>query len=341
MDYENMKCALCNEPFKKGDDIVVCPECGAPHHRHCYEAENRCAFESKHKDGFVYRGVQNSENDSGTNNNQESGTNEDTVVCPRCKTENPKNMFYCGKCGYPLGMQNNANAQQGYNNTQQNNPYGQQPNGQPFTSPFDPMAGVNPDYMLDDNVSAGEASKFVQKSTQYFMRIFYNIKEFGKSRFNFAAFIFSGGYLLYRKMYKLGTILTALLAVFLFTSVYVEFSGILTDYTEIITALAEKSETASYDIYFNAFTQLDLTSQIILGISMLCSYAQIALQIVVGLKANRWYYHHTVKQISTLKANNEVNVQDAVESKGGVNLALAISLLVAYLLLRYLPAIFY
>ena len=39
---------------KKGDDIVVCPECGAPHHRECYEKEGHCHFADKHGADFSF-----------------------------------------------------------------------------------------------------------------------------------------------------------------------------------------------------------------------------------------------------------------------------------------------
>ncbi len=33
MDYKGCKCASCHKVLKEGDDIVICPECGAPYHR--------------------------------------------------------------------------------------------------------------------------------------------------------------------------------------------------------------------------------------------------------------------------------------------------------------------
>ncbi|MBO5103830.1 MAG: hypothetical protein J6B74_02035 [Ruminococcus sp.] len=43
MNFVGEKCVFCGEVFKDGDDVVVCPECGSPHHRECYKKENRCA----------------------------------------------------------------------------------------------------------------------------------------------------------------------------------------------------------------------------------------------------------------------------------------------------------
>ena len=42
--YTRKKCPICSEKFKADDDIVVCPKCGAPYHRSCYEKEGRCIF---------------------------------------------------------------------------------------------------------------------------------------------------------------------------------------------------------------------------------------------------------------------------------------------------------
>ena len=36
MRFENQVCPVCEEKFKENDEIVVCPECGTPHHRDCY-----------------------------------------------------------------------------------------------------------------------------------------------------------------------------------------------------------------------------------------------------------------------------------------------------------------
>lgn len=52
MDFYKYKCPVCNKQFKEGDDIVVCPECGTPHHRECYEQEEHCFYQDKHSQNF-------------------------------------------------------------------------------------------------------------------------------------------------------------------------------------------------------------------------------------------------------------------------------------------------
>ena len=40
--YYGCPCEGCGEPLTLKDDIVVCPDCGAPYHRTCYEKLGRC-----------------------------------------------------------------------------------------------------------------------------------------------------------------------------------------------------------------------------------------------------------------------------------------------------------
>lgn len=54
--FTNKLCPVCRAPFTEGADIVVCPQCGTPHHRVCYLAKNRCGLEEYHAQGFVWKG---------------------------------------------------------------------------------------------------------------------------------------------------------------------------------------------------------------------------------------------------------------------------------------------
>ncbi len=48
MKYINYKCPVCNIQFTEEDDVVVCPECGTPHHRECYVQNGKCTNSDKH-----------------------------------------------------------------------------------------------------------------------------------------------------------------------------------------------------------------------------------------------------------------------------------------------------
>ena len=41
MEFTQYTCPVCQKRFVLGDDVVVCPECGAPHHRECFEQNGR------------------------------------------------------------------------------------------------------------------------------------------------------------------------------------------------------------------------------------------------------------------------------------------------------------
>ena len=339
MEYKKYNCPVCGERFEDGDDIVVCPECGAPHHRKCYEEENRCAYADKHSEDFDFESVNAQQNDENTG----------AVICPRCQAENPAGMFYCGKCGFPLGFQqqnpqyaqnaqNQQNARNGYQQTQNGMPFGF---GAAFTA--DPMGGIPSETDLGDGVTAGEASKFVQKNTPYFIRVFNKIKTFSSGRFSFCGFLFTGGYLLYRKMYKLGGIITAIMILLITAETYITYSTVYSDLSNAIEQVV--ASKAQYSFYgsgyfaiYEAFLTLDLWKQVVLGVMVLCSVLRLVIQIVVGINANKWYFKHCKKEIKAIK-DSEANPQQALETRGGVNLALAVSMYAVYLAINYIPLI--
>ena len=49
MEFTQYNCPVCDRKFESADDIVVCPECGTPHHRDCYDELGHCFYEDRHK----------------------------------------------------------------------------------------------------------------------------------------------------------------------------------------------------------------------------------------------------------------------------------------------------
>ena len=54
--FENKLCPFCRARFTDKADVVVCPICGTPHHRVCYEIRGKCGLENLHESGFVWNG---------------------------------------------------------------------------------------------------------------------------------------------------------------------------------------------------------------------------------------------------------------------------------------------
>ena len=332
MDYIGNKCPVCQKYFHADDDVVVCPECGTPHHRSCYEELGRCANEALHEQGYDFQ-------------EDHSVERSDVKICPSCKAENDQNHFFCGQCGAPLspgqaqGRQTpppSAGFPFGQQNGQQQNEQNGSFNGIPF---MDPLGGVDSGADLGDGVTVGEAAKYVKQNTPYFIRVFNNIKTMNKSKFNFAAAIFTGGYLLYRKMYKLGALFAVIQLAMLIVESYFSIA-----YSELYSGFLEVySQSFSSGSLFSDFSQylqgLSMEQLLILYLPTLLEIARVVMMIVIGFCFNRMYFKHCKKQIVKIKssASQGENPETILQTKGGVNTPLAISLMITYLVIVYLP----
>ncbi len=351
MDFIGYECPVCNKNFHADDDVVVCPVCGTPHHRECYEQMGKCANESKHAEGFDFEAAEGG-------NDIPKGA----VKCKQCGTINEEGTFFCKNCKAPLiEPVNNAGQNQTtppYGNPTGGNPYGN-PTGNPYGNPmggnpfggnpmggfgavqFDPMAGVSPDAEFEDGAKAGEVAKYVKQNTPYFMQVFNRIKNFGKSKFSFAGLLFGGGYLLYRKQYVIGTIITAVMAVCLIFSTYGQYTVLSGIINEISSDSSVKLTSYSqlFSLILDKVNQLDLGDYIIVMASSLCQLIYYALHLVCGLIANKTYYKHCCKQVKKIKTNasSDSEADNLLQTKGGVNTALAFSLLAVLLIINFVP----
>ena len=332
MDYKGHVCPVCHKAFESGDDVVVCPECGTPHHRECYESIGECANQKRHRENYDY--------------NREREVNsfaEEEVICPFCKSKNPADSRFCNTCGRPVSFRTH-NAEQTTN--EENNDENAVPFGTPFV--FDPLGGVNPDEDIGNGVKAGEASKLVKKSTSYFIPQFRQYKDIGRTRFSFVGFLFGGGWVLYRKMYKLGTFITALMAVLSLADMYIRVcygsavTAINQQYNTIMDNMAEKYGYNFYTAFSDFFSSLTEEQVVIFLITLGITLLTLLIRVFCGIFGNRWYYKHTIKTVSKVKArtNGDKEAEDMLNSKGGVNVPLAISLIASYYIITYLPMFF-
>ena len=332
MDYIGNKCPVCQKYFHADDDIVVCPECGTPHHRECYEESGHCVNESLHAQGFDYQA--------------EHEKKEDKIkLCPLCGKENDPDQFFCKHCGSPLSSAQTQNSAQQTAGFGGGIPFGRgqdQNADSAYNIPFmDPLGGVPSDTDLGDGVTAGEAAKYVKQNTPYFIRVFSNIKNFNKSKFNFAAAVFTGGYMLYRKMYKLGALFASVQLALLIIESYVTivYASLFTDFMNIYTSATNTSQLVNG--FYQYMSGLSATDILVLYLPTLIDVIRIAMMIVFGICFNRMYMNHCKKQIIAIKQNagEDENPEAVLQTKGGVNTALAVSLLVAYIIVVYLPGI--
>ncbi len=311
MKYTGKTCPICNIPFKDGDDVVVCPECGTPHHRACYDKNGECAYNSLHgKEDF----------------NKEAENSTDSVICPYCNTANSSNALSCVNCGAPLNGDNNSTS----------SPFG--------ATMFDPMAGISPDEPFEDNITAGEAAKYVKVNTPYYIRIFNSISKNGRSKFNFAALIFPGAWMLYRKQYLKGAIITVIVALLMIGSTFMTYtySGEIID--EITQSTGISSSTtdmqSSVNSIVDAVSALPFEKKLIYWMPIIMDIARYIIGIVLGFTANRAYYKHCmkkIKEIKELEGDNAAASSRTLQTSGGVNTKIVFCLLACHLIITYLP----
>jgi len=355
LDYKGIKCPVCEKLMLEDDDIVVCPECGAPYHRACYMEKGSCIFTELHEKGenWVPPAPPTAPNTVSEIKDQE---------CPNCGVLNAHSAMFCNICGTSLTGEPTPHRNSPYNHhtphsaaeeerrdAAQTGSYPPPPGvtfhgfgAMPFQ--FDSMGGVNPEEKLADNVSYGDVSKLVQQNTSYYMPVFHMQQKFKHRKFNFTAFLFSGGWLLYRKQYKSGIIVTGLMAL-LYMAMYaltafcawpvivqaleaanVHVNDVSLTYLQIGTHLSQYLEThpeqiaALYSPFF-------------------CMALMFLVMVVIGFIGNRLYMNHCIRTVQKIKAEaqTESDLEAAYLSCGGVNIAVAFVLMLCYMISQWLP----
>ena len=191
MTYEYDVCPICEQPFAPSDDVVVCPDCGTPHHRACWMQHGVCAHADRHESDFVWQSA-------APQQPQQQPEPATFTRCPRCGEECAPDALVCPECGKQLGVA--ADGRFDYNDD--------------FF-----LRGVDADPADDlDGFTVREAAMFVQYRVGDYVRKFGRIRAGKKAGWNWAAFFFSPFWFFYRKIRRAGALFMGvllLIAVFL------------------------------------------------------------------------------------------------------------------------------
>lgn len=341
VNYENQVCVYCGKAFAEDDDIVVCPECATPHHRECWKKEGRCANESLHAEGYVWKKEKAVYEETAVEEEQAGG--DEIRVCHICGSENPAEVHSCGNCGAFFGERNGA---EGGENDFSNAAY---------------VMGT--DISVDEDigeVKAGDFAIYLRASAGRYVKKFKRFSLGKKFSFNFAAFFFSPYWFFYRKLYKAGIFLlvaTVTLSIFSFsmTSILSENLNETVDAVKPFAALSDawdeygnlmvsgeynvQSEeviAASNKIYaelsnlmalpkenFEEYTSEMLLIVLITAAMLMLEFLPFVLNVVCALIADRLYYKKAVAEIKEINSNTQAGEESIrrlrLFKKGGLS----------------------
>lgn len=308
LDLEGKKCAVCHSYLFDDDDVVYCPQCGAPHHKDCYKALGHCALESLHGTEKQYDASKESKEKKEeikiayhTPSEEEQETN--TVICGMCGEEYDKNQRVCPECNSP-----NFSAFGGK------------------FSDFDFLGGVPADMDLGDGITADEAKRFVSSNTHRYIPKFAQMTIGKKASWNWIAFIFPCGWFLSRKMYKKGLLIGALSIAL--TLINFPFSKAL----NYIDMSSVRNYSQMFDIIMQNLPKIGTAALIA---AMISGILNIVLRVVCAVIGDYSYKNYTISSIKEIKSNSE-DIEDDFHRKGGVSL---ISLILGIMAVQYLPAV--
>lgn len=281
MDYLGEKCPVCSDVFTEEDDIVVCPECGTPHHRNCYMLEGRCANEELHLTGEKWK--------------RKAVKRASYTICPVCRFPNGEHEEHCIRCGAELRRGESISAEEGDGpGVGMDYGFNGMPGMEELTNPIKYL-GFDPEEDMG-GATLKEVSDFVGPNTLYYIPIFKRMKDIGSNiTFNLACLIFPALFFANRKMWG-----WAILAAFL---------GILFNLpANLLLYITEFPESAADIIVSN--------QELIRDIGSIFAFAEFAAHLAFCVFANRMYFKFTLNSLRKLKESPDSG--KSLQSAGGI-----------------------
>lgn len=173
-EFKNEKCAACGMKFFDDENIVVCPECGTPYHRECWERIGNCIHSAEHG-SYEWKGEnqelrEHLENVENAENRKHENTNDGFEII-------------------------HVDSYDEYREIMDKKLLEQQK-----------------DFEAIDGVTAQELLKFIGKNGYYYLPVFKDIRKNNKLlKLNFAAFLMFPVHCFYRKMNLFGVVMMILL----------------------------------------------------------------------------------------------------------------------------------
>lgn len=351
MRYSGNICDGCNQPLLENEDIVVCPECATPQHRHCYDKAGECVNSHLHSADFIWQGTisESTSAETSTLVNQEKKGGE--LTCPNCQHTNPAGSEVCRNCGmkftmFGINVVENLRQQQekegaapdndvpfyeppfkvGEGEGFENQPMPETHEEIPYNDPTDFTNDANifkGPYPADDytcGIRTNTIGSFIRNNAQAYIEKFKLSETKGRVGFNWAAFFFAPYWFFYRRLYYPGIIM---LTIQICTGIIASpsLNKFLTAYEVFLNNIGTMTE-ATLTESIAELQGLMTPTLIVMGITLL-------IHIVSGFIANGMYKNYVIRSINLAMSFTTVREKIAYFAKNGG--ASMIAVLIAYL----------
>ena len=348
--YTGIPCPVCGKPFEDGDDVVVCPECGTPHHRACYARLGACVNQEHHGEHMTWQPPAP----------PQPPISQEPRVCPRCGAQNPPGTSVCQVCSTPLPHQGEEEEPEypfhdpdkpptygyGEDSPSPSDPVYRQIPLNPF---FNPLGGLSPQDTIE-GIPVTEIAMFVGPNSHYYLPRFYQLAHKGSGGFCWSGAVISFIYFLYRKVALFAVISVVLsLCLSLPATFYTvkawdealshsQLSSMLQEEEASQEQLEEQTKELNRVMMEVTRTQSYQTAARIQSVSSLFS---LGVSLTFGFFATRIYKGHVVRTIRKLRQRypNEAEYKAMLVKKGGVNRVGVLVLMIGYLLANLLPTL--
>lgn len=295
--YEGQSCPVCGQYFAESDDIVTCPECGAPHHRECWRKEGHCHFADAH-------GTERQWAKADATVPPAKKQEVPTRCCPNCGSKNPEFAEFCAHCGRELDAEPQWTSAPPPPVNQYTPP--SRSGFGTFNNSFqDPFGGI-PRTEEIEGVSVETIAEVIGANSGYYLPRFYNMSRNGKkTSWNWAAFLLSYNWLLYRK-----NLLWGLLAF--------GFGTILEFFNSYAVLKLQTALNA-------ATTVIPPNAASLMGIILISSGAILVMSLLFGLFGNYLYMQHVLRKARKLQEDPDAKYNSGFFQTGGTSFALGIA----------------
>lgn len=301
MRFENQICPVCEKKFIENDEIVVCPECGTPHHRSCYNSLGECKNKSLHKEGFSFEPVKENQEKIDILIDDEIKNTSDVV--------NVVNVEF--------------NSDDAKNNEDLKST---------IEELFKNINGKSTDQVLINNTPSSYYEAAIGKNQNYYMPRFLIMEGTQKKHLlNVCAFVFPFAWAVYRKMYKLALLVFC---------IYIALMGVtmapILSNEELMTSmnncleedpqfyekilLYESGQNVTFTKTQSEFIELSKKFTVSPVIAYGTLFVSLTMKILLGLFATRLYKDKLKKNIERAKklSLEEAQLKTYLKSRYGV-----------------------